>query len=245
MKTREAFWILHEGLTRQGPGSLETTNYLFNAATNAAPVPFTTAIDMGCGTGAGTLFLARKGIHVTAIDTNENFIAKAQKLAKEKGIDTRITLQHTSMDSPHLTGPVDLIWAEGTMYIIGWEKALVQWRTLLNPGGILVATDCFWLSDNPSPDCKKFWSADPNMMNLEQAKQLIQQSGYEVIDTYIQPDSDWFDPYYDPLQTNIAANLSSTDDGMLEAIKNTQEEIDIRRNFGDEYAHVGFIMKKR
>lgn len=242
MTEREAFRKLHEGLPRQGPGSLETANHLFGVVT-ADSVP-TTAIDMGCGTGAGTLFLAGKNVNVTAIDTNVKYLDKVNASARKQGLDRRITTLHASMDDVSVPKPVDLIWAEGTMYIIGWKKALTLWSDLLTPGGIIAATDCFWLTDSPSPQTKKFWEVDPNMMNLEQLQRLVQQCGYELLDTYVQPDSDWFTPYYDPLQANINNNLLSTDPAMIKVVEQAQEEINIRKEYGDEYGHIGFVMKK-
>jgi len=243
MTPKEAFWKLHEDLPRQGPGSIQTSDHLFSIATkNKVPA---TAIDMGCGTGVGALYLAHKGVQVLAIDTNESYLQKLHTLAHEQHMESLIITKHASMDDVSSLDTVDLIWAEGTMYIIGWEKALTVWSQLLMPGGIIVATDCFWLTDKPSSRAAKFWEADPNMMDLEQAKQLIQRCGFDVLDTYVQPDSDWFDPYYIPLQSNIDKNSSSTDPTMIEMLQITQEEIDVRRECGNEYGHVGFVMKKR
>ena len=36
----------------------------------------------------------------------------------------------------------DLLWAEGSACILGWEKAIRTWRPLIKPGGILGATEC-------------------------------------------------------------------------------------------------------
>lgn len=242
MAQNEVFWKLHEGLPRQGPGSEETSNILFAAAAQARLIE--TAIDMGCGTGAGTLYLAQKNIQVIAVDTNATYLSKVNSEAKEKGLDSYVKTLETSMDQAHVTDPVDLIWAEGSMYIIGWKHALTLWKELLKPGGVIVATDCFWFTDTPSPEAWKFWQADPNMVNLEKATRLIQECGYEIISQYIQPDSDWFDSYYNPLQANVNNNRSSVDQEMIGAVRAAQEEIDVRRSFGDEYEHVGFVLRK-
>ena len=49
---------LHRGLERQGPGDTDYSNYIISQLPELPPNP--RILDMGCGTGAGTLILADK-----------------------------------------------------------------------------------------------------------------------------------------------------------------------------------------
>ena len=49
---------LHRGLERQGPGDTDFSDYIISQLPGLPPNP--RIADIGCGTGAGTLFLADK-----------------------------------------------------------------------------------------------------------------------------------------------------------------------------------------
>ncbi len=242
MADKSAFWKIHEDLPRQGPGSDETTQKLFDAAN--ADHHLKTAIDMGCGPGRASLLLATHGLDVTAIDKNDDFLQQLKQDAEAKSLSEKITTTNMSMSSvDYPDASFDLIWAEGTAYLIGWEKALMEWRRLLKSSGKLVATDCFWLTNDRSPDAIEFWKADPLMMTIEAATKIAQNAGYAVDYTYTQPDSDWFDEYYDPIERKIVVLSEMPNEEMRIALAATRQEIDVRRKYGNEYGHVGFVLR--
>jgi len=241
MTTQDAFWKLHENLPRQGPGSDETTRKLFDVANSSSKLH--KAIDMGCGPGRSTLQLASLGLVVTAIDTHQAFLDELYQNAKDKGLLDRIVIENTSMqDPPYSDKSFDLIWAEGTAYIIDWKNALTNWKRLLQPGGKLVATDSFWLTKERSPEVAKFWEADPLMMTVPEAQQIAEEAGYSVEYIYEQPDTDWFAEYYDPLTEKVKLFENNSDPATKETIDMTKLEIQIRKKFPSEYGHVGFVL---
>ncbi|HEV7551492.1 MAG TPA: methyltransferase domain-containing protein [Candidatus Angelobacter sp.] len=65
------------------------------------------ALDVGCGTGAIAVRLARLGLHVTLLDPSPTMLDLAKSAALEAGVAERITLQHG--DAAHLA---DLFHAE-------------------------------------------------------------------------------------------------------------------------------------
>jgi len=52
------------------------------------------ALDLGCGTGATAVRLARLGIHVTLLDSSPAMLDIAQRAAREAGISEKIVLKH-------------------------------------------------------------------------------------------------------------------------------------------------------
>jgi S-adenosylmethionine-dependent methyltransferase len=52
------------------------------------------ALDIGCGTGAIAVRLARLGIHVTLLDASAPMLDFAQRAAREAGVTERIALKH-------------------------------------------------------------------------------------------------------------------------------------------------------
>src|SRR3989454_2397516 len=52
------------------------------------------ALDLGCGTGAVALRLARLGLHVTLLDASVPMLDFAKRAAQEAGVSERIALKH-------------------------------------------------------------------------------------------------------------------------------------------------------
>jgi len=52
------------------------------------------ALDIGCGTGAIAVRLARLGLHVTLLDESRPMLDLAKRAAREAGVTERIALQH-------------------------------------------------------------------------------------------------------------------------------------------------------
>src|SRR5258708_31757481 len=51
-------------------------------------------LDLGCGTGATAVPLARLGIHMTLLDSSSSMLDIAKRTAREAGVDGRIALNH-------------------------------------------------------------------------------------------------------------------------------------------------------
>jgi ubiquinone/menaquinone biosynthesis C-methylase UbiE len=52
------------------------------------------ALDLGCGTGAIAVRLARLGLHVTLLDASVPMLDFAKRAAREAGVTERIALKH-------------------------------------------------------------------------------------------------------------------------------------------------------
>ena len=52
------------------------------------------ALDLGCGTGAIAVRLARLGLHVTLLDASVPMLDFAKRAAREAGVTNRIALKH-------------------------------------------------------------------------------------------------------------------------------------------------------
>ncbi len=63
------------------------------------------ALDIGCGTGATAVLLARLGIHVTLLDSSLPMLELAKRAAQEAGVTERIALKHG--DAAHLASLLD------------------------------------------------------------------------------------------------------------------------------------------
>jgi SAM-dependent methyltransferase len=96
------------------------------------------AIELGCGTGYVSSWLARRGAAVTGIDISEGQLATAARLADEHGVD--LTLIHGSAEEvPLPDGSFDFAISEyGAVLWCDPDRWLPEARRLLRPGGRLV-----------------------------------------------------------------------------------------------------------
>jgi SAM-dependent methyltransferase len=102
-------------------------------------------VDLGAGTGTGTLALARHlpGAEVTAVDMDEDLLARLRGRADEAGLADRVRTVRADLDGtwPDL-GPADLVWAAKAMHhLADPARALGQVHTVLRPGGYFLITE--------------------------------------------------------------------------------------------------------
>ncbi|MFC7795450.1 GNAT family N-acetyltransferase [Streptomyces cinereoruber] len=243
----DSFFALHHGLPRQGPGSDTTTRRLLALA---GPLPERPRVlDLGCGPGRSALLLAAEaGAEVTAVDTHEPFLAELRESAAARGLDGTdpdggsVRALRADMGSlPFPDGSFDLVWAESSVFVLGFDRALAEWRRLLAPGGTLVLTECVWTTGEPGPAARAFWEEHYPLRAVTDNAAAAVAAGYHVLGTLIQPEGDW-DEYYGPLAARAEAADTSVP-GMAEAVAGARTEIALRREHGSDYGYAGFVLR--
>lgn len=237
-----AFFALHHGLPRQGPGSDATTRRLLALAGPLPPHP--RVLDIGCGPGRASLVLAEEAAaQVTALDLHQPFLDELTRAAAACGVGHAIrTIRASMADLPFPSESFDLIWAEGSAYNIGFDTALRSWRRLLAPGGTLVVTECEWTTDSPSTEARAFWDRHYRLRTQDQNAAAARGAGYAVAARHPLPDSDWFEEYYTPLSQRTGS-ADPTVAGMREAVAATLQEITMRREHGTDYQYTGYVLR--
>jgi SAM-dependent methyltransferase len=236
-----AFFALHHGLPRQGPGSDSTTRRLLALA---GPLPERPRVlDLGCGPGlGGQEQRGAAGAEVTAVDLHEPFLDELRQAAEARGLGDSVRTLHADMGAlPFPDGSFDLVWAESSAYALGFDTALREWRRLLSPGGTLVLTECEWTVDEPSQEARDFWDRHYALRTTAANTAAAVEGGYHVLGVVPQPESDW-DEYYGPLAERADA-ADPAAPGMAEALAATREELAVRRDHGDEYGYTGYVLR--
>lgn len=242
----EFFYRVFESLPRQGPGCEGATR---KAYSYLPPLPKDAKIlDIGCGSGTQTRDLAAlTSGTITAVDNHQPFINAVGKKAKEDGMDGRIKPFCASMDAlPFEPGQFDLIWSEGAIFIMGFEKGLRAWKPLVKNGGYIVVSDAAWFESNPPEELVRWWETEGGVPNTEdRLREQVKNSGLRLIATYRLPEAGWWDNYYVPMLARIA-DLRKThgSNPACAAILDTLEhEVEMYQKYKRYYGYTFFVMQ--
>jgi predicted O-methyltransferase YrrM len=182
-----------------------------------AMVPFSpeTILEIGCGPGMATMTLAEAtAARITATDTDAGALDRLRDRVAARGLGDRVEVQSADMAQPPAPErPWDVIWAEGSAYIIGVELALRDWLPLLRPGGVLVLSEMVWRTDTPPESLRTFWASEyPDMTRVPVRLAQARRAGYRVLG-HFDMGREAMDTYYRPLEARVAemeAQLAGT-----------------------------------
>jgi ubiquinone/menaquinone biosynthesis C-methylase UbiE len=238
----------HKGAARQGPGGeAETLRALELAGLDRSRR--LAVADIGCGTGASTLLLARElDAQVTAVDFLPPFLDVLETRAREAGVAGRIEPLPCAMDElPFQEAAFDVVWSEGAVYNMGFEAGVAYWRRFLKPGGVLAVSELTWFTAERPPELDAYWQAEYPEVDTAPAKlAVLERQGYALLGYFPLPAHCWLDNYYRPMQARFEAFLdrhghSQQAQAIVEAEK---KEIALYEAYSEYYGY-GFYVARR
>ena len=236
---------LYKECKRQGPGSsIETRRAL--SFLDLDPEKKIQIADIGCGTGAQTITLARNtNSKIMAIDIFPQFLDKLDKEAHKRHLNIE-TVKGSMEDLPFEEESLDIMWSEGAIYFMGFEKGIKEWRKFLKPGGYVVASDITWFTETRPQEINDHWESEVDIKTVAQKIGAIEKSGYSPIAYFKLPDYCWMEKFYKPLEDRIPAFLEKHNNSKLarEIIKNERIEIDLYQKYKDYYGYGFYIARK-
>ena len=237
---------LHEGLDRLGPGDSRSTLRALRLCTELAPKP--NILDIGCGTGAQTLTLAKNTDgRITATDLVSSLLSTVTERVAASGLQSRVTTRVADMSSlPFADGEFDLLWSEGAIYIIGFDTGLAEWRRFLEPGGYLVVSEAAWFRPNPPVELADFWAENyPGMRSLEANAAAAKTMGWEVVGTFRLPETGWTEGYYTPLCERLTEfrRRFADDEEALAVAAMTEREMELFEKYSDYYGYAFYVLR--
>ncbi|MFA5562478.1 MAG: class I SAM-dependent methyltransferase [Eubacteriales bacterium] len=244
------FALLNEfftGLERQGPGSpAETLRALgfvggLSGESNIA--------DLGCGTGFQTMVLAQQTAgRITALDLCAGSIEKLNATAQRLGLQQRVKGIVGSMeDLPFGRETVDLIWCEGAIANIGFERGLRAWRDSLKTDGYVAVSYESWLTTERPAEIEQWWvDAVPEIATVGHNVSLMQRAGYLPVAVFTMPESCWTEHYFRPQQARQEAFLQQYPESPQVAamIAFLRREAALYDKYHRYYGYVFYIGKK-
>lgn len=186
-------------LERQGPGSPAVTQQalqFIEGLSSASKI-----LDLGCGTGGQTLVLAQQtAAAITGLDLFPAFVERFTEHARNAGFEARMKGIVGSMeDLPFPEATFDLIWSEGAIYNIGFQRGLREWRRYLKPQGYIAVSEASWFTPERPAEIHDYWmDAYPEIDTIPNKVAQMQAAGYVPVATFILPESCWTDHFYVP-----------------------------------------------
>jgi len=246
-RQEQIFLEIHSGNPREGPGDSHSTQKAFSRLASLPKRPC--ILDIGCGPGQQTCDLVQisQG-DIIALDYYPNYLRSLKRKIKGLPFESRIFTVQGDMGSPCFNKDFfDLIWAEGSIYIIGFELGLRLWRPYLKPGGYMAVTEITWLQDDPPEECRDYWEEGyPAMTTTSGNRDLIEKAGYSILDSFVLPEKAWWDNYYFHICARIDTLKSKYKDNReaLEILAVEEKEMDIFRLYSSYYGYVFYLMQK-
>lgn len=248
VRPEAVFAEVHDEIPRGGPGDFESTRKAFRMLAALPEQP--RILDVGCGPGVQTLDLARlTDGAITAVDNHEHFLGRLRGTLAQSGLADRVTVLEQDMFRLRFEPQsFDAIWAEGSIYIIGFEAGLRSWRPLLRRPGYLAATEITWLRPDPPEELVAFWAKEyPAMQDVEANLTTIRRAGYVPLGHFTLPESAWWEPYYGPIERKLPALRAKYREHprALTVLQLEQTEIDLYRRYSAYYGYVFYAMQVR
>jgi len=239
---------LHLRNDRQGPGGEHESRRAIEL-TGPDPTTPINAADLGCGTGASALMLARElNAHITAIDAAPAFIERLRERAAGAGLADRISAQVGDMASPPFREhELDLIWCESAIYNVGFSEGVRAWRRVLRPGGVLAISELTWTTATRPAEIDSHWNAEyPGITTASANLRTLEAEGYAPLGFFFLPPRCWTDNYYAPLHAGFEPFLERH--GHSEAAKRIvdteQAEIELFRQHGRWYGYAFYVARR-
>ena len=237
---------LHGELSRGSPARLAFTRKAFQMLPDLEDPRI---LDVGCGQGGPTLELARLSAGlVTGLDIDPSALDELARRAEEEGLADRIEAVRGSMFDMELAGErFDVIWSEGSMHILGFERALGEWRRFIRPGGFLVVHEMIWLRPDPPAEvvnCPEL--AYPGIRTVAEYVEQVPDHGYDLVGHFVLPEDFWLLDYFDPMMARLRElrKKYADDQAAQRTLDREQRAADLYREHSKWYGSVFLVMQK-
>ena len=241
----EAIYEVFGPLSQGAPGNDASTLRALDAVPGRDAVR--QVLDLGAGHGRTTFALAQAlpDARITAVEIHPPFVERITDRAREAGLADRVRAICGDMEKIDVAqGSIDLVWAEGSIYLVGVERALATWRPWLRPGGCVAFSDFVRWTGDLSKEARAFWAVEyPDMASEAAIRSRAEDALYRVLSDFRIP-KEAHDAYYVPLEARVAELAGRADATVMRVLEDIRTEIDMVRRFSDEAGYTFFVLQR-
>ncbi len=245
MSIDNAIYEVFGALSQGAPGNDASTLRALDAVPGRDAVR--KVLDLGVGHGRTSFTLARglPSARITAVEIHPPFVERMTEHIGEAGVAGRVCPVCGDMKNIDVAeGSIDLIWAEGSIYVVGVERALAMWRLWLRPGGCAAFSEFVWRVDDPSTEARAFWAVEyPDMASEAEIRSRAEAAGYRVVSGFRMP-KEAHEAYYVPLEARVAELAGCADTDVRKVLEDIRREIKVVRRFSDEAGYMFFVVQR-
>jgi ubiquinone/menaquinone biosynthesis C-methylase UbiE len=237
---------LHRALGRGSPARLAFTRRAFQMLPG---LDNPRILDVGCGQGGPTLELARlsRGL-VTGLDIDPWALDQLKRRAETEGLSDCIEAVHGSMRHMDFADEsFDVIWAEGSMHVLGFERALAEWRRFIRRRGFLVVHEMAWLRPHPPAElvnCPEL--AYPGIRTVQEYVEQVPDHGYALVGHFAVPQDFWLVDYFEPMMARLRELRQeyAGDQGAQRILDREQRAADLYKKYSKWYGSMFLVMRR-
>jgi SAM-dependent methyltransferase len=248
MTTFDLIVDLHKNIERQGPGSNKATLTALSFMDLPADRKLN-IVDIGCGTGAPTISLAKNlNAQILAVDLFPAFLTQLEKRAEQLGLKNKISTLQASMDAlPFEKESFDVLWSEGAIYNIGFQKGIEQWKDYLKGDGYLAVSEITWITNTRPAEIDLFWRREyPEIDKASVEINILESNGFTLTGYFYLSHLCWEMEYYKPLELAFKNFLQrhNHSNQAQKLVSESQAEIELYRKYKDFYSYGFYIARK-
>ncbi|MDL1959559.1 MAG: SAM-dependent methyltransferase, partial [Deltaproteobacteria bacterium] len=142
----------------------------------------------------------------------------------------------------------DVIWAEASLHVVGFEEGLDAWRRFLAAEGFLVIHEMAWLRPDPPAEIVAHWrSIFPGIRTVDEYAAEIPRHGYDLMSDFALPEKFWWANYFRPLELRIKVFREKYrgDHAALAVLRTQEREVDLYRKYRAWYGSAYLVMQKQ
>lgn len=115
-------------------------------------------LDLGCGAGLYSVFLARRGAKVCAVDLSPKMLELTRQLAERHGLTDKVEVSQMAGERLGFQSSCfDLVWSKAILHHLDVERAIGEIARCLRKGGELVLSEP--LGHNPLANLYRYLAA--------------------------------------------------------------------------------------
>ena len=188
------------------------------------------------------------GGKITGVDLFPTFVDIFNRNAEKLNLQDRVKCIVGSMDDLQFGNEeLDVVWCEGAIYNIGFEKGLREWRQFLKNDGYIAVSEATWFTNERPAEIEEFWmDAYPGIDTMPNKLAQLQKAGYSPVASFVLPENCWTEHFYDPqIQPREDFLKKYAGNKFAEAfIENQRHEERLYRKYNAYYGYAFYIGKK-